>query len=149
MAEAVSVPAVGEEAADGKATLTSASTFTISAIAKSELQTYLKDAINKQMENPKVQRIYEDGIDNVTLSGYFKNDSGATINVSATGKVGPNIEEDNVKNIVKGNQFGDVQDVLGHISGVSDVEVQYSYFWVSRIPEDVKKIDVEFKIQND
>ena len=148
-ADAVSVPAVNAEAVDGKAKLTSASTFTITAVAKSEIQTYLKDAIKKQMDNPKTQRIYDDGIDKVTLSGYFKNDLGATINVSATGKVGPNIEENNIKNIVKGSEFGDVQAVLGRIQGVSDVDVQYSYFWVNRIPEDIKKIDVEFKIQND
>ncbi len=147
--DAVSVPAVNAEAVDGKAKLTSSSTFTITAVAKSEIQTYLKDAIKKQMDNPKTQRIYEDGIDKVTLSGYFKNDLITTINVSATGKVGPNIEENNIKNIVKGSEFGDVQAVLGRISGVSDVDVKYSYFWVNRIPEDIKKIDVEFKIQND
>ena len=148
-ADPVSTPLIDTESTDGKAKLSSSTTFTIVAIAKSELQTYLKSAITKQMDNAKTQRIYDDGSSKITLSGYFKNDEGATVNVAATGKIGPNIVEDNIKTIVKGMGFGDVQSVLSGITGVSNVDVKFSYFWVTLIPNDIKKIDVEFKIQND
>jgi hypothetical protein len=148
-ADPVSSPALEAEAADGKATLTASTTFSITAIAKSELQTYLKSAIIKQMDNEKTQSIYDDGISSVKLSGYYSNDDGATVNVAATGKIGPKIDEDTIKTIVKGLEFGDVQSRIGGITGVSNVDIKFSYFWVRTVPNDIKKIDVEFQVKND
>jgi hypothetical protein len=144
----VSVPAIKLEATDGKAKLTSSTTFTISAIAKSELEAYLKDAINKQITNSKTQRIYDNGIDKVTLSGYFKNDQTNTINIATTGQIGPNIDPVAIKEQVKGMRYGDVQALLGNIQGVSNVDTKFSYFWVNTVPNDATKIDVEFVLQN-
>ncbi len=146
-AEAVSVPAVGAEVT-GKAKLTSATTYSMTAIAKSELDTFLKATIKKQITDTKTQRLYDDGTDDVVLSGYSKTDQGATINIATTGKIGPNINEAYVKQHVKGKKFGDIQSSLQQIDGVSDVEVKFSYFWVSTVPDDISKIDVEFKASN-
>ncbi len=143
-AEAVPEPAIGAEVT-GKAKLTSATTFSIKAIAKSELQIFLKDAVSKQMTNPKVQRVYSDGIDNVVLSGYIKGDEQATINIAATGKIGPSINENYVLKVVKGKKFGDIQSYLSQIDGIEDVEIKFSYFWVSRVPKEEAKIEIEFK----
>ena len=149
-AAAASVPAVGAEATGGKAKLTSATTFSITAIAKSELEVYLKDAINKQINNSKTpQRIFNDGIDKVTLSGYLKTDQGSTVNIASTGQVGPNIDQASIKNQVKGMRYGDVQALLGGIKDVSNVDIKFSYFWVNTVPNDVNKIAVEFVLQND
>jgi len=138
----VSVPALGAESADGKAKLTASTTFSITAIAKSELQAFLKNSLTKQIS--KEQRIYNDGIDKVVLSGYIKNDQETVVNVAANGKIGPNINEATVKNQVKGKRYGDVQALLESIKGVSNVDVKFSYFWVTTVPDDIKKIDVEF-----
>lgn len=146
-AAAVSVPAIGSEATS-KAKLTSSTTFSMTAIAKSELETYLNDALKKQVINDKNQRVYNNGIDKVVLSGYLKTDSGATINVAATGKIGPNINQDSIKQQVKGKRFGDIQALISGIEGVSNVDVKFSYFWVATVPNDVNKIDVEFKLQD-
>lgn len=145
-AAAVSVPAIGAEATS-KAKLTSATTYSITAIAKSELQTYLKYVINKQI-NKDTQRIYDDGYDNVKLSGYLRTDQGATVNMSATGQIGPNIDQASIKEQVKGKRFGDIQALITSIEGVNDVEVKFSYFWVVTVPNDVNKIDVKFTIQD-
>lgn len=138
----VSVPALGAESADGKAKLTASTTFSITAIAKSELQAFLKNSLTKQIS--KEQRIYNDGIDKVVLSGYIKNDQETVVNVAANGKIGPNINEATVKDQVKGKRYGDVQALLESIKGVSNVDVKFSYFWVTTVPDDIKKIDVEF-----
>ncbi len=147
-AAAVSAPAVGAEATTGKAKLTSATTYSITAIAKSELQVYLKDAINKQISNPDIQRIYDDGIDGVTLSGFIKTDTISTINLATVGKIGPNIDQAAIKEQVRGKRYGDIQAQLGNIEGVNDVDVKFSYFWVMTVPDDIKKIEVEFKLEN-
>jgi len=146
-AAAVSVPAIGAEAT-GKAKLTSATTFSTTAIAKSELQLFLKAALNKQISDSKTQRIYDDGIDNAKLLGYLKTDQSATVNLEATGQIGPNIDKDSIKNQVKGKRYGDVQSLLESVKGVSSVDIKFSYFWVTTVPNDNNKIEVEFVLSD-
>lgn len=144
-ADAVSVPDVGGEVTEGtKARLTSATTYTITAIAKSELDTFLRASVAKQITNPKIQRVFDDGIKTVVLSGFTKGDQVSTVNIAATGKIGPSIDEAYVKTNSVGKEFGDIQAGLGAVDGVSDVEVQFSYFWVSKVPTDKSKVSVEF-----
>jgi len=145
--EAVSVPAIGAEAT-GKARLTSQATYSITAIAKSELKLYLTDALNKQISDTKKQRVYNDGIDKVVLSGYLKTDKGATVNVATVGQIGPNIDEASIKEQVKGKRYGDIQSLIGAIEGVNDVDTKFSYFWVNTVPNDINKIVVEFRLEN-
>ena len=142
-AAGVSVPAIGE-VATGKAKLTSATTYSLTAIAKSELQTFLRDSVTKQITNSSIQRIYSDGSDSAVLSGYTKSDQLSTVNISATGKIGPSIDEAYVLKVVKGKHFGDIQSTLGQVSGVEDVDVKFSYFWVATVPNDKSKITIEF-----
>jgi hypothetical protein len=146
---AVSVPAVGAESTDGKATLTSPTTFSLTAIAKTELETFLRNELNKQIANDKTQRIYNDGIDKIKIDGYQKTDKGATANIATVGHIGPNINKDTVINKSKGKRYGDVQAALEGINGVSSVDVKFPYFWVTTVPNDVNKIDVEFALKND
>lgn len=146
-ATAVSTPAIGSEAT-AKAKLTSKVTYSITAIAKSELQDFLKNALTKQMTSSKTQRIYNDGVNKVALSGYVNNDTSSTINIATTGQIGPNIDDAAIKEQVKGQRFGDIQAQLSSITGVSSVDVKFSYFWVRTVPNDINKIDVEFKLQN-
>ncbi len=146
-AAAVSKPAVGDEAT-GKATLTSATTFTVTAISKSEMEAYLKNSINKQIGDNKDQRIYEDGIKTVKLLNYDNTNKIATVNVETTGQIGPNINKNDVKNQSKGKHYGDVQSALEGITGVESVDIKFSYFWVRTVPDDINKILVEFNIAN-
>lgn len=138
----VSIPALDAEVTTGKAKLTAQTTFSMTAIAKSELQEFLKDSLNKQID--KDQRVYSDGFDKVKILDYTKNDDGATVNIQANGQIGPKIDESFVKNLAKGEHYGDIQAVLEKIKGVSSVDVKFSYFWVTTVPDDNKKIDVEF-----
>jgi hypothetical protein len=145
---AVSVPAVDVEAVGGKAKLTSATTFSLTAIAKSEVEAYLKVALTKQIADSKTQRIYNDGLDKVVLSGYLKTDQSATINISTVGQIGPNIDQAALKNQIKGKRYGDVQALIENIPGVSSADIKFSYFWVTTVPGSVDKIDVQFTIKN-
>jgi hypothetical protein len=147
-AAAVSVPDVGAEATNGSAKLTSSTTFSITAIAKSEIEAFLKSEITKQMDTTKSQRIYDDGYSTVSLSGYQSGPQGATVNVATTGQFGPDINKEAIKNEVKGKNYGDVQSLIENINGVSNVDIKFSYFWVTTVPNDTNKIDVEFNIAN-
>jgi hypothetical protein len=144
----VSSPAVGAEAT-GQATLTSNTTFTIFGLAKSDVELYLKTALDKQLSGATSQRIYDDGIDQVVITGYNKGATSTTINITAKGQVGPNIDPSSVKDQIKGKKSGEVRGLLSSISGVSNVAVDFSYPWVTTIPNDPNKVDVEFKLTND
>lgn len=145
-AAGVSTPAVDTEAT-GKATLTSATTFTITAISKPEMQLYLNAVLAKQID--KNQKIYDDGINDIKLSGYLKTDQGSTVNISTVGKIGPNIDIETIKNQSKGKRYGEVQSLIGNIQGVSDVDIKFSYFWVNIVPNESNKIDVKFVLEDD
>lgn len=143
----VSTPAVGAEATE-QATLTSSTTFTITAIPRSDVGLFLKAALNKQLTGTVNQRIYDDGIDDVVITGYNKGADSTTVNITTKGQVGPDIDVSSVKDKVKGKKFGEVQSILGSISGVSDVKVEFSYPWVNTIPSNGNKVDVQFKLTN-
>lgn len=145
----VSAPKLDAEAETGKAKLTSSVTYAITAIAKADLQLYLKENINKQLGDNENQRIYDDGINDVKLSNFVKSDDGTTVKILATGKIGPKIDEDAIKEQVKGKKAGEAQSVIGAIDGVDDVKVQYSFFWVTSIPSNLDKITIEFKLQDE
>ncbi len=140
--------ALNTEASTGKAKLTSSTTYTITAIPKADVELYLKAALNKQLVGTTEQRIYDDGISNVKFIGYSKGDTATTVNINAKGQVGPNIDTAKLKDQVKGKKAGEVQGLLTKISGVNDVSVKFSYFWVTNIPNDVNKVDVQFKLTN-
>lgn len=147
-APVVSAPAIGAEAT-GKAKLTSSTTYTITAIAKSDLEIYLKADLEKQLVGKTDQRVYNDGIDKVKLSGFAKSDTASTVKIISTGQLGPKIDEAAIKEQVKGKIYGEVQSTLEAIDGVNNVDVKFSFFWVRTVPKDINKIDVEFKLENE
>lgn len=144
-----STPAVGEELKDAKAKLTSEVVYTMSGIAKGDLSAYLKKALETQLDSDE-QRVYSDGLNGVKMTD-FKQATGnnTTIALAATGKIGPKINDEEVKETVKGKKAGEIQTELKQIEGVNDVETKFSPFWVNTVPNDTKKIKIEFKIRND
>lgn len=146
--DSVSVPAVNEEATDGKAKLTVSATFTIQAVPRAELEKYLKASIESSIDT-ELQKIYNSGIDKATLSS-FRNDEGVMLaTLNASGDIGPKINEDSIKEQVRGKRYGEVQQRLEALDGIQEVDVQFSYFWVRTIPNNINKIGIEFKVQDE
>lgn len=146
--DAVSTPAVGAEAPDKKAKITSKVSYRLSGVEKSELETYLKDVLKKQMQDQTTQKVYKSGIDDVKLNDFARRGDVMTVRLVTTGHIGPVINEDEVKEAVIGKKFGDIQNELTKIDGVSDVEVKFPYFWVRTVPNNVDKVTIEFSVQN-
>ncbi|MFZ2836645.1 MAG: hypothetical protein WAZ21_04995 [Candidatus Saccharimonadales bacterium] len=140
-----SVPAVDQEAT-GKSKLTSEVTYTLLGITKADLNTYLDAGLKKQLDSKGDQRVYENGSDKVTFAQFNVSDAGSTVLLSGTGKIGPNIEDAAVKEQSKGKRYGDVQSQIESIQGVRDVDVKFWPFWVTVVPNDVNKVNVEFKL---
>ncbi|MAU33692.1 hypothetical protein CL689_06580 [Candidatus Saccharibacteria bacterium] len=146
--DANSSPAVGEEAKDGKATLTIPTTYTMYAVSQSDLEGYLDSLLDEQLVGDN-QRVYENGYASAQLSNFTRDGDTITATLTATGQVGPKIDEAALKEQVKGKRYGDVQATLKTIEGIQDVDVRFSYPWVWSVPGNTDKIDIEFKIESD
>lgn len=147
--EAVSAPAVGQEAPDGKAKLTIPTTYTMQAVPQSDLESYLQKSLEAKLQTPASQKVYSTGIDAASLSNYRKDGEKMYATVTATGSIGPRIDETAIKEQAKGKRYGEVQQSLESIEGVQEVDVQFSYFWVRTVPNNTDKITVEFKVNNE
>jgi len=146
---ATSAPAVGAEAANGKATLTIPTTYTIQAVPKNDLEAYLKANLEANLDDKTKQKVYGTGIDGATIANFQKNGAALTATVNASGSVGPIINEAELKDQVKGKRYGEVQQALESMNGIKSVDVQFSYFWVRTVPGNTDKITIEFKVQDE
>lgn len=149
-AEAIASPAVNAEVPAGtRAKLTIATTYTMYAVPKADLESYLSNSIKTQLDSEENQRVYNTGIDKATLSNFRKDGESLTATVTATGRIGPKIDETAIKDMVKGKIYGEVQSTLEAIEGVQEVDVEFSYFWVRSVPNDTNKIHIEFKLEGE
>lgn len=140
-------PAVDQEVTDGvKPKLTASITYSLSGIAKADTELFLNDYFKKQLEGQADRRVYDNGAKGVTFTNVAPVDSGFTVNIVATAKIGPKINDEEIKETVKGKRFGDIQSSIEAIQGVDDVDVKFWPFWVSTAPNDTKKIKIEFNL---
>lgn len=142
-------PSIAVDAeASGSVTLKSTLTASMLAIDKVDLTNYLKASIQEGISGKKAQKIYDDGMKDVKFAQFTSNDSATTVRITANGTVGPTIDEAEVKEQARGKSYGDIQSSLESIEGVDDVDTKFWPFWVRTIPNDLKRINVEFKLKN-
>jgi hypothetical protein len=141
-----STPAANEELPNGKAKLTASITYSLSGVEKSEYNKFLDDYFAKQIENDKDRRVYDNGNKKVTFTDVTGASNGFTANIVANAKIGPKINDDEIKNVAKGKRYGDIQSSIESIQGVDDVDIKFWPFWVSSAPNDPNKISIEFKL---
>lgn len=146
----VSSPAVNQEAT-GKAKLTREVTYTLTGIAKAEMNEYLDGAFDELLTSKDSQRVYDNGLSTVNFSDFTAGNTGSTndgATLTATAQIGPKINDNDIKEQAKGRRTGEVIGDIKAIDGVSDVNVKLSPFWVTGVPDDIKKISVEFKLKD-
>jgi hypothetical protein len=145
----VSAPALGAEAADGKAKLTVPTTYAIQAVSKTDLETYLRKSLESNVDDKDTQKVYNTGVNGATISNFRKDGEAMLASVNAKGSVGPIIDEAGIKEQVKGKRYGEVQEALGTMNGIKSVDVKFSYFWVRTVPNNLDKITIQFKVQDE
>lgn len=140
-------PAVNQEVPAGtQPTLVVSITYSLTGIAKAEVGHFLDDYFGDQIKGLGDRRVYDNGSGKVTFTNISQADKGFTANVVATAKIGPQIDDQKVKDSAKGKRFGDIQASIEAIQGVDNVDVKFSPFWVSTAPSDTKRINVEFNL---
>ncbi|MFZ1360445.1 MAG: hypothetical protein WAS27_00205 [Candidatus Saccharimonadales bacterium] len=147
VADPTVVPAIGEETADGKAKLSSETTYSLTAVNRGELDGFLKATLQEALDTSR-QRVYDTGIKTVRFTNFKAVERSATAQVAATGQIGPKIDDQKIKEQVRGKRFGEIQSELKTISGVNDADTKFWPFWVNTVPNDVNRITIEFKLQS-
>ena len=143
------VPSVKlDEEATGPVTLKSTVTASMMAVERSEIQKFLKTGIQSEIEGMKSQKIYSDGSSDVKFSQFVNDAEKPKIRLTANGKIGPVIKEDEVKEQSLGKNYGEIQLALEAIDGVEDVDIKFWPFWVRTVPNNVDRVTVEFKIKD-
>ncbi len=143
----VAKPAVGEEAPDGKGTVTIKATYSIKAVARAELTSFLKQKVNKEIESSKQpQKVYDYGADEAKVTEYTVLGGRHKARIITKAKVGPKLTAEEVKEQAKGKKAGEVREYLMTTDGVSDVQVKFSFFWVTKVPKNEDKIKVQFEV---
>ena len=142
-----SIPAQDQEVVDGvKPKLTASITYSLSAIPKTDTDRFLGDYFKKQLEGQADRRVYDNGAKKVTFTNVAPVDTGFTVNIVATAKIGPKINDEAIKELAKGKRYGDIQSGIESIQGIDDVDIKFWPFWVSSAPSDTKKITIEFNL---
>ncbi len=144
-ADPVSSPAVGAEVS-GKARLSTEITYSMVGVAKAELTKYLDSAVKEAISDQPDQRVYDNGNGKASFTDFVTEGDATRVRLVANGKVGPSINDNEIKDQVKGKQFGDIQTDIEAIQGVQEVDVKFFPFWVRTVPGDTKKITIEFKV---
>lgn len=137
--------AVGSEAT-GAVKLKTMVTASMIGIEQSELSTYVKAKVGKELEDKTSQRIYKDGVDKAQFAQFSNQSGNLSVRLAVNAVVGPTIDEEKVKEQSRGKNYGDIQSALEAIKGVENVDVKFSPFWVHTVPNDTKRINVEFKL---
>lgn len=138
--------AVDTQAPDGQAALSGNVTYTLYAVSNDELGKYLDAVVAQQIDNADQQKVYDNGAKGVTFTNVQPAKDGLSAALSANGSIGPKIDESEVRQVAANKNYGEIQQSLEAITGVDSVDTVFSPFWVTRAPENIDKISVEFKL---
>ena len=149
-------PAVNEEVnGDTKPKIIKENKYVIYAVAKAEIDSYIKAVVSEKISSDKTQTVYSTGVamkadeEDKAFFESFKNDNGNMVaKLKSTTKTGPLITEDMVKEKSLGEKVGRVQSNLRSIKGVLDANVDTSYFFVTTVPEDENKVEIKITVDN-
>ncbi len=139
-ADPVVTPKVGEEVVDGvQPSLSATTTYSVYVVEKSKVEQF----IDQKSHLADDQRIYSYG------EPYFEHFSGVDqpSRLKAVTETGPTVTESEILERSKGKKVGEVQSDLKGITGVSNVDIKTSFFWVTSIPNDPNKVKVELTVE--
>ncbi|PID33424.1 hypothetical protein CR969_00790 [Candidatus Saccharibacteria bacterium] len=139
--------AVGSEA-EGPVKLKTTLKAIMFAIDQPEIDDYLNTSVQNQIKDKDSQKIYKNGAESVKFSQFTDSNNKFVIRLIANAEVGPEVNDNQVKEQSRGRSYGEIQSNLEAIDGIDGVDVKFSPFWVSSVPNDVNKITVEFKLEN-
>lgn len=148
-------PSVNQEVGDGVTPKIARETkYAIYAVKKDDINTYIRKIAEEKIKGDKTQMVYSTGIateegeeDKAFFESYKNENGNMTAKLKSTTKTGPRITEDMVKEVSLGVKVGKVQSNLRSYNGVTEANVDTSYFWVTSVPNDDNKVEIEITVE--
>jgi len=141
-------PAIGEQAKQGK--LTVETTYTLLALTRADIDDLLNSALKSALDTKPNQSIFSNGDNSLRFGNFQKFDNGTYgVRLSTVGYIGTKINADDLAKQLEGKRYGEIQAIANQIPNVNSVDIKFSPFWVTKAPNDPKKIDIKFSISND
>lgn len=121
-------------------TVTSSVTYKMSAALKSALEAVIVDASQPDIDS-ELQKVTETGIDKATIRVSEKQPDGTmTLTIETLVTAGPQFNPEALEQQVLGKKRGETQSILESKAGVTEVEINYSPFWVHATPNNADKV---------
>ncbi len=143
--QTTSEPDAGEEAEEAE--LVVEVTYTMLAASRDEMEELLLAAYLEDREDVQEQLgLIEPGLDEANIDSI---DGEFNFSLSASGVLGPNIDEDELKEEIGGMPFGEAIEVIEDIPNVRNVSINLEPFWVSSVPSNPDKVTIDFEIEGE
>jgi hypothetical protein len=138
--QATPTPAVGQQTSNANVVVKI--TYSVLVVQKNDLQTYVQDAFNKQIDQKKEKLSDSDVLNGLSVTAQNQNQANATLALSKDTTAVPILDEQAIKENAKGKKSGDIQSYINTYPGVKNVDVKFSPFWVSHAPKNTGKIKI-------
>ena len=122
-------------------TVTQKTTYTMQGVKEDDLKRLIANQVGDKID-PDTQTILDYGLDDATFQLQNTQDGMTLISIQTTVIAGSDLDLDKIKEEVAGQKANDAKESISKYPGVTEVNVDYSPFWVSSIPSKTSKITV-------
>lgn len=122
-------------------TVTQKTTYTMQGVKRTDLEKLITHEVNKEIDKDK-QSILDYGLDGASFKMQNQQGSTSLVTMSVTPIAGSDLDLGEIKQQVAGKKASEAKEIIGDYPGVTEVDVQYSPFWVRSIPKKTGKITI-------
>lgn len=130
-------PAVGAEA--NEVTVSGEVTYSMLGVKEDDLKKIVEDQAKDEVDTSK-QSILDYGFDDSTYEIGQKRESTTDITLKTTLVAGPDLDQPNLKKELAGKKSGEAESWLKDRPGITEAKVDFSPFWVSKVPGKESKV---------
>lgn len=123
-------------------------TYTMFAVNREQVKTYITEVVSANLGDD-TQEIYDTGVDRAFFESFQNSKDDSSAKLKTTTKTGPRVTDQMVREKSLGKKTGEVQSLLKSIKGIVDVKVNTSFFFVTTVPEDTNKVEIDIKLEDD
>lgn len=121
-------------------------TYTMYAVKREPVKAFISKIVTARLGD-NTQEVYDDGIGKAFFEAFKNSDNDNSAKLKTTVKTGPRVTDEMVREKSLGKKVGEVQSLLKSIKGISSVKVDTSYFFVTSIPDDTNKVEINIEIE--
>ena len=129
-------------------------TYSVLTVDRADIDIFIRAKVAEKMGD-NTQDIYstglvaegEEGADKVFFDNYKEDGGKVTAKLKSIVKTGPRVTNEMVAEKSYGVKIGKVKSILTSINGVSDVNIDPSYFWVTSVPSDPNKVEITITVE--